>query len=136
MATKAPTQNFITGNVIEMEAEAAIVVKRLVKLGTAAGQVIHTAAITDVVVGVSLNDAAAGGRVKIQVSGVAEVECASAITYLDQVMPVGTGAGKAATAAGATAKSCGQAGGITTANAGETQMLWLHSLNVNGPANT
>ena len=136
MATKAPTQNFITGNVIEMEAEAAIVVRRLVKLGTAAGQVIHTAAITDVVVGVSLNSCAAGERVQIQTSGVAEVECASAVTYLDQVMPVGTGAGKVATAAGATAKSCGQAGGATTANAGETQKLWLSPINVNGPANT
>lgn len=136
MTTKSPTQNFITGNVIEMEAEAAIVVRRLVKLGTAAGQVIHTAAITDVVIGVALNSAAIGERVQIQTSGIAEVECGSAIAYLDQVMPIGTGAGKAATAAGSTAKSCGVAGGVSTSNSGETQKIWLSPVNVNGPANT
>ena len=135
MATKSPTQNLITGNVIEMEAEAAIVVNRLVKLGTAAGQVIHTAAITDVVAGVALNSCAAGERVQIQVSGIVQVECKTAVTYLDQVMPDGGGAGKCATAGGATAKSCGQAGGTTTTAEGELMAVWLRSMNVNGPAN-
>lgn len=135
MATKSPTLNLIAGNVIEMEAEAAIVVKRLVKLGTAPGQVIHTAAITDVVAGVALNSAAIGERVQIQVAGIAEVECAAGVAYLAQVMPDGGGAGKCSTAAGATAKSCGQAGGTSTSNAGEIQKVWLCSMNVNGIAN-
>lgn len=136
MATKSPQQNLITGNTIEMEAEAAIVAKRLVKLGTAPGQVIHTAAITDVVAGVALNSCAAGGRVVIQTDGIAEVECKSAVTYLDQVMPDGGGAGKCATAAGATAKSCGVAGGTSTTAEGEIQKVWLRTLNVNGIANS
>lgn len=136
MTTKSPTKNYIATHVIEMEAEAAIVVRRLVKLGTAPGQVIHTAAITDVVVGVSLNSCDAGERVQIQTSGIAEVEVGESVAYLAQVMPIGTGAGKAATAAGATAKSCGLAAGVDAANSGETQKVWLSPINVNGPANT
>jgi len=136
MATKSPTQNFITGNVIEMEAEAAITVNRLVKLGTAPGQVIHTAAITDLVCGVALNTAAAGARVQIQTSGIALVACKAAVTYLDQVMPDGGGAGLCATAAGITAKSCGQAGGTSTTAEGELQKVWLAPFNVNGIVNS
>lgn len=131
---KTPQQNFISGNVIEMEAEAAIEPYRLVTLGAAAGQVIHTSAITDVVVGVSLNTAAIGGRVQVQTSGIALVTCSAAVAYKAQVMP--GAAGKCATAAGATAKSCGMAAGTTTANDGELQKVWLASLNVNGVANT
>ena len=136
MATKSPTQNFITGNVIEMEAEAIIEPKRLVKLGTAPGQVLETAAITDLVCGVSLNYAAAGARVKIQTSGIAEVVCKAAVTYLDQVMPDGGGDGMCATAAGITAKSCGQAGGTSTTAEGEIQKVWLAPFNVNGIVNS
>jgi hypothetical protein len=136
MATKSPSQNLIIGHTIEMEAEAAITAKRLVKLGTAPGQVIHTAAITDVVAGVALNSAAAGARVTIQLDGIAEVACKTGVTYLDQIMPDGGGAGLCATAAGITAKSCGQAGGTTTTAEGEIQKVWLRTMNVNGIANS
>lgn len=135
--SKSPQQNFISGNVIEMEAEAAIEPYRLVKLGAAAGQVVACSAITDVVVGVSLNKAnAAGDRVQVQTSGIALVTCSAAVAYGAQVMPTASGAGKCMTAAGATAKSCGVAGGTTTANDGELQKVWLASLNVNGIANS
>ena len=138
MATKSPTQNFITGNVIEMEAEAEVKAKRLVKLGTAPGQVLETAGVADIVAGVSLNYAAAGARVQIQFGGIAEVECKSAIAYLDQVVPDagGDGLARSFTSAGATAKSCGQAGGTTTTAEGEIQKVWLRTINVNGPANS
>lgn len=133
---KSPQQNYISSNVIEVEAEAEIFPKRLVKLGTAPGQVLATSAITDLVVGASINYAAAGGRVQIQTSGIAEVECSAAVNYLVQVMPTAAGAGKCSLAAGATAKSCGQAGGTSTTADGEVQKVWLHTLNVNGPVNT
>lgn len=136
MATKSPQQNFISGNVIEMEAESAIEPYRLVKLGTAAGQVVATGAITDVVVGASLNKAAAGERVQIQTSGIALVTCSAGVAYGAQVMPTGSAGGKCVTAAGATAKSCGVAGGASTSNDGEIQKVWLATLNVNGIANT
>jgi hypothetical protein len=134
MATKSPQQNYISGHVIEMEAETAIEPYRTLKLGTAAGQVAHTGAITDVVVGVSLNTAAAGGRVQIQTDGIALVTCSTGVAYGAQVMPGASG--KIATAAGATAKSCGMAGGTTTTADGELQKVWLRTLNVNGIANS
>lgn len=133
---KSPTQNFITGNVIEMEAEAAITARRLVKLGTAPGQAIHTSAITDVVIGVAINTAAIGERVQIQTDGIAEVACKAGVAYLAQVMPDSGGAGLCATAAGATAKSCGQACGTTTTAENEIQKVWLRTINVNGIANS
>lgn len=136
MATKSPQQNFISGNVIEMEAESAIEPYRLVKLGTAAGQVVATGAITDVVVGASLNKAATGERVQIQTSGIALVTCSAGVAYGAQVMPAGSAGGKCVTAAGASAKSCGVAGGTSTSNDGEIQKVWLATLNVNGIANT
>lgn len=135
MATKAPQQNYISANVIEYEAEAEIQPKRAVTLGTAPGQVIATSAITDLVHGVSLNYAAAGDRVQIQVGGVAEVECSAGVAYKAQVMPTASGAGKCSTASGATAKSFGQAMGASTSNDTEIQLVRLSGLNVNGPAN-
>lgn len=136
MATKSPSQNLNTAHIIEMEAEAEIFPKRAVKLGTAPGQVLATSAITDLVAGVSLNYAAAGARVQIQTDGIAEVECSAAVNYLVQVMPTAAGAGKCSTAAGATAKSFGQAGGTSTTADAEIQKVWLRTMNVNGPVNT
>lgn len=131
---KSPQQNYIAGNVIELEAESEIQPYRVLKLGTSPGQVAHTGAITDVIVGASLNYAAAGERVQVQTDGIALVACSAAVAYAAQVMPGANG--KVATAAGATAKSCGMAGGTTTTGDGELQKVWLRTLNVNGIANT
>jgi len=133
---KSPQQNFLSSNVIEMEAESAIEPYRLVTFGAAANQAVATSAITDVIIGASLNKAAAGERVQIQTGGIALVECSAGVAYKAQVMPTASGAGKCSTAAGATAKSCGVAGGTSTSNDGEIQKVWLCPLNVNGIANT
>lgn len=132
---KSPQPNFISSNVIEMEAEAAISPYRAVTYGAAAGQAVACGAITDPVLGVSLNQAAAGERVQIQTGGIARVTCSAAVAYKAQVMPGATG--KCATAAGATAKSFGVAMGTTTTADGEEQLVHLHGgPNVNGVVNT
>lgn len=136
MATKSPQQNLVTGNIIEFEAESAIEPFRLVTLGTSPGQVVATSAITDVIIGASLNKAAAGERVQIQTAGIARVECSAGVAYKAQVMPTASGAGKCSTAAGATAKSAGLATGASTSNDGESQYVWLCPINVNGIANS
>lgn len=97
------------GNVTTRKAGAAITRGCLVKLDTTEGQVVVTTAITDIVFGVALNTAASGDMVKVQRRGVAKVLIGEAIALGAAVMPIGTGGGKAATGAGATAVSCGVA---------------------------
>lgn len=133
---KSPTQNYIADNVIEMEAESEVQPYRALTAGTSPGQVVPTSAITDVVIGTSLNYAAAGERVQVQTGGIAEVECSAAVNYKQQVMPTASGAGKCATAAGGTAKSFGYALGTSTTADGERQKVLLACPNVNGPANS
>lgn len=123
-----PIRSFIAG--------AAITANRLVKLDTTAGKVIVTTAITDVVVGVALNTAAADGQVEVLVaSGYTTKVCTSgAVSLGDQVMPTASGSGKCVTASGATAISCGQAMSASAAD-GEFIEVQLRP-SVKSPANS
>lgn len=108
---------------------------RLVKLDSTAGQVIATAAITDVAVGGSLTSASSAGTVGVQMFGKVKLTAAAAISLGAQVMPDSGGGGKIATAAGATAKSCGVA--LEAAGAdGDIIEVLLAAPPVNGPANS
>ncbi|MDH5298672.1 MAG: DUF2190 family protein [Desulfobulbaceae bacterium] len=85
------------------DAEAAVNPFRLVKPGTADGQVVHGAAATDAVFGVSdsLGAAAAGDRVDIHTAGVADVEYGGTVAAGDPLTADANGkAVKAAPAAG------------------------------------
>lgn len=120
------------------KAGAAITANRLVKLSALDSDgnvtIIPTAAITDVPIGVSLETVANGEMCPIQTRGVAKVEFAASASFGAQVMPDGGGGGLAATAAGATAKSCGI---LESAPGGANEMgaVRLAVPNVNGPAN-
>ena len=88
------TKNFV--------AEAAIVKRRIVKLGAADGQVLHGAAVGDALIGVAAElDAATGERVDVHLAGLVEIEAGGTIARGD---PLTTGAAgvavKAAPAAG------------------------------------
>jgi hypothetical protein len=65
-----------------MVAEAAVLPYRVVKFGTADGQVIQSAAEADAHIGVAdnLGQATAGARVDVVMNGVAEAEAGAAIT--------------------------------------------------------
>ena len=89
-------------------AGAAVTNARVVKQNsTTAEQVIHTAAITDAAVGVSLNTAATGELVAIQKLGRAKITAAAAISVGDEVSPNSADGGKIITSSGATARSIG-----------------------------
>lgn len=108
---------------------------RLVKLDSTQGQVIATAAITDVAVGGSLASAVSGGTVPVQPYGKVKLTAAAAISLGAQVMPDSGGGGKIATAAGATAVSVGLA--LEAAGAdGDIIEVLLTAPNVKGPANS
>lgn len=63
-------------------AEAAVLPYRIVKLGTADGQVVQAAAATDAAIGVAdnLGQATAGARVEVIHEGIAEVTAGAAVT--------------------------------------------------------
>lgn len=63
-------------------AEAAVLPYRVVKFGTADGQVVQSAAATDAHIGVAdnLGQATAGARIDVLMSGIAEAEAGAAIT--------------------------------------------------------
>lgn len=65
-----------------MIAESAITAYRIVKFGTADGQVVPAAAATDALVGIAdnLGQATAGFRVDVIVDDIAEAEAGAAIT--------------------------------------------------------
>ena len=132
----AATNNFLSGNVWAGNfAGAAIVANRLVKLDTTEGQVIHTAAITDDAVGASLKTYASGDAgVEVQIGGIVKLTAAAAISLGAQVMPDSGGAGKIATAAGATAVSCGVALQAASADGDVISVLLLPALKA--PANS
>ena len=118
-----------------MKAGEAITAGRALKLDSTEGQVLHTTAITDTVVGVALETVASGEMVAIAPPGTFVRMCPSAAVSLGaQVMPTGSGAGKVSTAAGATAKSCGIA--FTEAGAADEFFTVLLVCGVNGPANS
>lgn len=74
MANPGLTKSFI--------AEAAVLPYRVVKFGTAAGQVVQAAAAADALVGVAdnLGQDTAGSRVDVILEGIAEATAGAAIT--------------------------------------------------------
>jgi len=120
-------QGFIAGG--------TILQYRAVVLDSTAEQVVATSAITNVVLGASMQSASSGETVPVQTFGVVKLTASAAISLGAQVMPTGSGAGKISTASGATAVSCGIA--LEAAGAdGDIIAVQLHSVNVNGPANS
>lgn len=124
-------------DVIRMKAGAAVTKHRAVKLDTTVDTVIHSVAIADLTVGVSLNTVASGEWVSVQVRGIAKLEAAAAITLGDEVMVQAASAdGSIATSAGATARSLGVAlEGATNGDADVISVL-LRCPTLKGPANS
>lgn len=102
-------RSYESGHVITRKCGGAVPLGALVKLHSTEGQVVVTTAITDVVRGVSLGTYASGDMGEFQTAGTCKVLTGEAIALGAQIMPIGTGGGKAATLAGATAVGCGQA---------------------------
>lgn len=127
--------NFQGVSPISFIAGGTITRNKLVKLDSTEGRVVVTAAITDLAVGVALNDAAAGELVSVQTNGKAKLTVSGVVTLGDQLMPTGSGAGKCVTAAGATAKSVGIALQTSAAD-GEVIEALLATPAVNTPANS
>lgn len=118
-----------------MKAGEAITANRALKLDSAEHVVLHSTAITDVIVGYSLNTCAINEMVEVAPPGrIVKVACSAGVTLGAQVMPTASGAGKVMTAAGATAKSCGVA--LTTSTADGEVIEVLSTLCVNGIANS
>lgn len=130
----SPTMNFAGSKPLSFKAAGAILANRLLKL-TAENTVDLATAITDNIIGVSLNAAAAGEYVDVLTTpgAKAKVTASAAIAVGAQVMPAAGAAGKCATAAGATAKSCGIA--LTAAAADGEVIEVLLRFSVNTPAN-
>jgi predicted transcriptional regulator len=127
-------RSYESGNVTTRIAGGTIPKGALVMLHSTEGQVVVTTAITNTPIGVALNAAASGEIVEIQTGGVCQVLVAAGIALGAQVMPDGSGGGKAATAAGATAQSCGLAETLTDTDGQFAQIRFLPSLK--GPANS
>lgn len=114
----------------------AITRGRALKLDTD-GEVLHTTAITDLVIGVAMEDAASGATVTVAtlngqvVTAMASAAIASVPT---EVMPAASAAGKLATAAGATAVSCGIA--LSSAAGDGSLFTLLLRPSVKSPANS
>lgn len=128
------SRNFESGNVCTRTAGGTIPYGALLKLDTTEGQVIVTTAITDLVVGVSMGVYSSGERCEMQTGGVAPVLVGEAIALGAEVMPIGTGGGKGASASGATARSVGVAESATDTD-GQYARVRLCIPNVKGPAN-
>lgn len=132
------TYNLQGVSLLSFKAGAAIRINRAVKLGAAAGEVIESAAIADLTIGIATQAAAAAGDpVPVQTNGVAKVLLGvGGVTFASQLMVIAADAdGSVGTAAGATAKSIGVA--LETGLENETIAVLLHGgPNVNGPAST
>lgn len=98
-------------------AEAAVLPYRIVKFGTADGQVQQTAAAADACIGVAneLGQDTAGARVDVIQSGIAEVTAGAAVTRGALVMS--DASGRAITAAAAAGTNVRYVG-VALANAG------------------
>lgn len=85
-------------------AEAAVLPYRIVKMGTADGQVVQGAAAGDALIGIAdnLGQATAGARVDVQHEGIGEVEAGAAVTRGALIMSDATGRGITGTAAAGT----------------------------------
>ncbi len=109
------------GLVKSMVAEAAVLPYRVVKFGTADGQVIQAAAAADALVGVAdnLGQSTAGHRVDVVLDGIAEAEVGAGVTRGALLSADSSGRVIAATAAaGANVRVIGVAMASAT-NAGE-----------------
>ncbi len=116
-----------------MKAGAAVTKNHLLKLDSS-GDAVHSTAITDVVIGVALNTAAAGETVAIQSYGPAKLIASGTVTIGDQLMSVGSGTGECATAAGATAQSIGVA--LQTVATTQVFTGFINCPGLKGPANS
>lgn len=85
-----------------MVAEAAVLANRIVKFGTADGQVVQAAAATDLLIGVASRgfDAAIGERIDVMTHGIAEVKLGGNVTRGQPVTADANGKGVAAAPAG------------------------------------
>jgi hypothetical protein len=93
-----------------MVAEAAVLANRIVKFGTADGQVVQAAAAADLLIGVASRDfdAAIGERIDVMTHGIAAVKLGGAVTRGQPVTSDANGKGiAAAPAAGANARVVG-----------------------------
>jgi hypothetical protein len=108
-ATYATSVNNLGIAPMSFIAGEAITANKCVKLHTAEGQVVHTTAITESVIGVALDTVASGEEVSVQLVGVVKCTASGAVTLGDEVMPTASGAGKSVTIGGATAKGFGVA---------------------------
>ena len=83
------TKSFVAG--------AAITKRRLVKFGSADGEVLHAAAVSDAICGIAAElDVTAGRRVDVHVTGIAEAEYGGTITRGDAVTADASGRAVAA----------------------------------------
>jgi hypothetical protein len=128
-------ENLAGASFATFTAGADVTLGRALKLDSS-GNVIHTTAITDQVVGIAMESALSGQPVAVAtLSGqVVTAVGGAAITVGAEVMPTASGAGKLSTAAGATAISCGIAVSNPGADNGLFQVLLRPS--VKSPANS
>jgi len=134
----AAVQNLESGNVASYKATAALTANTLVKYDTSnEGQVVTTAAITDIAIGVVTTSPAAGDMCEVQTGGVAKVTAAGAIAIGAEVCPNSATGGRviAASGQGATARVIGIAESAA-GGAGEVIRVRLKVPNLGGPANT
>jgi len=117
-------QSFIAGG--------TIAANRLVEI-SAANTVTATDAIGDLPIGVALVSGVAGDLIPVQQFGKAKIVASAAVSAGAQLMCTAAGAGKCLTAAGATARTIGQA--ITAAGADGDVLEVQLMLQGNGPAN-
>lgn len=132
----AAIPNLEAGSIASYRATSAISVNRLVKYDTSnENQIVACSAITDVAIGVALNECAAGDMCDVQVAGVARIRAGGAITIGAPVACQGSAGGSAVVAAGlgGTALPFGIA--ESAAASGETFRARLKCPNLAGPVN-
>lgn len=114
-------------------AEAAVSPYRIVKMGTADGQVVQGAAATDLLVGVAdmQGQATVGGRVEAILDGIADVEFGGTVTRGALVTSDASGkAVAAAPAAGSNARIIGVA--LVSAVAGDIGAILVEQSSMQG----
>lgn len=127
--------NDLNVSMIGFVAGGTITANSMVKLDTTTGQVVAATAITDPVIGVSVDTAtAAGQHVKVQMFGVAKVRYGATITVGQELMVKAAGTGELDVAAGATAFTCAKA--LEGGASGDTCAVLLCTPVRKGPANT
>ena len=130
----ALTANAQNVGYLGFKAGATIVKNRLVILDSTAGQVISSAAITQVPVGVALEAASTGDTVAVQTDGVAMLTVAAAVSLGAEVSSNSSTGGKVIASSGATAVSVGIALAAAATDGDEIPVLLR--ISARGPANT